>query len=146
VSYQFPSSGPFGEREQRVGEPVDARNAGERVVDRRRQRADRDLDYLCDAKLAILSERAVTADANSAIDRGLDRAGVVRRDDCCERLAAEHELAWAEPQHDQCARRVRRRDQRAVIDVLQVTALRARNDRAGLGPTQNRGVDVLNHS
>ncbi len=85
--------GPLSERQQRVGEPVDARNAGERVVDRGRQRADRDLNNLRDSELAILGERAVTADVNPAIDRGFERAGLVRRDNCCERLAAEHELA-----------------------------------------------------
>lgn len=98
---------PLGQREQRIGEPVDAGNAGERVVDRGRKRADRDLDNLRDAELAILGERAVTADMNSTINRCLERADVVRGDDCRERLAAQHELAWAEPQHDQCVRRAR---------------------------------------
>ena len=75
MSYQFPSSGGRSASvEQRVGEPVDARNAGERIVDRGRQRADRDLDDLRDAELAILGERAVAADVNSSINRGFERA------------------------------------------------------------------------
>ena len=73
-----------------------------------------------------------TTDVNSTINRGLQRADVVRWDDCCKRLAAEHELTRAEPQHDQYVRRARGPNQRAVIDVLQVSALRARHDRAGL--------------
>ncbi len=77
---------------------------------------------------------------NSTIDRGLEPAGVIGRDDGRERLAAQHELARAEPQHDQRVRRARGRDQRAVIDVLQVSALRARHDRAGLSLAQNCGV------
>jgi hypothetical protein len=48
-----------------------------------------------------------------------------RRDKDRERLAAEDELAWPELQHDQCIRRARGRDQRTVIDVSQVAALRA---------------------
>ncbi len=42
----------LGQRKQRVGEPVNAGNAGERIVDRGRQRADRDLNDLRDPKLA----------------------------------------------------------------------------------------------
>ena len=45
--------GSLGEREQRVGEPVDARDAGERVVDRGRQSANRDLDDLRDSSPAL---------------------------------------------------------------------------------------------
>src|ERR1019366_2526434 len=107
-------------------QPVDARNAGVGIVDRGRQRADRNLDDLSDAELAILRERAVTTDVNSTINRCLKLADFFRWDDCCERLTTQHELAWAELQHDQCVRCVRSRDQRAVIDMLQVSALRAR--------------------
>jgi len=78
-------------------EPVDARNAGERVVDRRRQRAYRDFNDLRDTELAILGERAVTADVNSTINRGFKRAGVLRWDDCSRRLTAEHELRIINP-------------------------------------------------
>jgi hypothetical protein len=92
--------GPLGQREQCVGEPVNARNAGERIVDRGPKRANGDLNDLCDAELAILGQRSVTADANSTINGGLESANVFRWDDCCERLAAEHELARAEFQHD----------------------------------------------
>jgi hypothetical protein len=70
--------GPLGQRQQRVGEPVDTRDASVRVVDRGRQRADRDLNDLRDAELAILGERAVTADVNPKVNRGLDRANVAR--------------------------------------------------------------------
>jgi hypothetical protein len=99
VSYQFPSSGgPLGEREQGVGEPVDTLHAGVGIVDRGRQRADRDLDNLRDAKLAILREGAVTADVNSMIERAFESIGVLCRDDCCQWLAAEQELARAESQ------------------------------------------------
>jgi hypothetical protein len=69
---------PLGERQQRVGEPVDASNAGVRIVDRGRQRADPDLNHLRDAELAILSKRAVTADVYSPIDRSLYGQSVYR--------------------------------------------------------------------
>jgi K+-transporting ATPase ATPase C chain len=59
--------GPLGQREQCVGKPVNAGNAGEGIVDRGRQRANRDLNHLRDAKLAVLGERAVTPDANSSV-------------------------------------------------------------------------------
>ena len=82
----------------------------------------------------------MTADAISTINRGLQRADAVRWDDCCEWLAAKHELAWAKPQHDQCVFRACGRDQGDVIDVLQVSALRARYNRAGLSLAGNRGI------
>ena len=132
--------GPLGQREQRVGEPVDTRHASERIVDRGRQRADGDLNHLRDAELAILGQGVVPADVNSTINRGLERADTFCWDNCCERFAAEHELAGAEPQHDQCVGRARGRDQRAVIDMLQVSALGAGHDGAGFGLAQNRGV------
>src|ERR1700691_5526957 len=87
--------GTLGQREQRVSEPVDAGNAGERVVYRGRQSADRDLNDLGNAELTILGERAVTTDVNSASNRCFERADLVRWDDCCERFAAEHELGRA---------------------------------------------------
>jgi hypothetical protein len=62
-----------------------------RVVDRRR--ADRDLHGLRDIpnSLSWVSV-AVTANVNSPINRGFEFAALIRLDDCCERLAVEHEL------------------------------------------------------
>ena len=133
----FHRAGALGEREQRIGRPVDARNAGKRVVDRGRQRADRDLDHLRDTELAVLGERTVTADANAMIDC-CQHMGLVGRDDDRERLSARHELARAEPKHDQCIRGACRCDQCDVIDVLQVAALGTQQDRARLGLAQTR--------
>jgi len=82
----------------------------------------------------------MTADVNPTVNRRLERTVLVRWDDCCERLAAEYELAWAKPQHNQCVRRVCGRDQRTVINVLQIPALRARHGRTGIGLAQNRVV------
>jgi hypothetical protein len=45
-----------------VSQPVDAVERGERVIDCRRQRADRHLDELVDGKAEILGERAIGAD------------------------------------------------------------------------------------
>jgi hypothetical protein len=61
--------GAFGQSEQRVGEPVNAGNACKRVINRGRQRTYGDLDDLCDAELAILRKRAVSADYDAMINR-----------------------------------------------------------------------------
>src|ERR1700735_2478398 len=91
---------PLGQCEQGVGEPVDTRNAGERIVDCGRQRADRDLNDLRNAELNILSKRAMAPDVNSTINRGFKRTNVLRWDDRCEWLAPEHELTGPKSQHN----------------------------------------------
>lgn len=131
---------PLGRREQGVGEPVDTRHAGVGIVDRGRQRADRDFNDLCNAELTILSECAMATDVDSAMDRRLGRVSAARRNNCGERLAAQQELSRAEPQHVPCIRRVRGGDQRTVINVLQVSTLSARHNRAGFRLAQNRGI------
>lgn len=50
----------------------------------------------------------------------------------------EHELARTEFEHDQCVRRMPCRDQRTMIDMLQVSALLARHCRAGISLAQDR--------
>src|SRR5713226_6638795 len=62
---------PLSQREQRVGEPVDARNARERIVDRRRQRTDSDLHDLRASELGILCKRTVTPDVVSVSECNL---------------------------------------------------------------------------
>jgi hypothetical protein len=63
----------LGENQQSVGEPIDVRHPGERVVDRGAKRAKRD------SELGVLCERTVAADGDVAIHRQLQRARSRRR-------------------------------------------------------------------
>jgi len=80
----------------------------------------------------ILGERAMTADVNSTINRGLERADAVRRDDRCERLSVKARTGPGGTSVRQCVRRECGRDQRAVVNMLQKSALSTRHDGAGL--------------
>ena len=106
----------FSESEERLSEPVHRGNACKSIVDCRRERPDCDLHHLRDAKLAILGKGAVPADLNSLIYRHLNRAALLRRDNCRQRLAAKHEMARTESEHDHSVRSMCCRDQRAMVD------------------------------
>ncbi len=76
-----------------VTEPVDARQRGEGVIDRRRQRADRDLNELIDGKGEILRERSVRARGVCAAERSRDAWRRVGGPDVRQRLALDDEVA-----------------------------------------------------
>ncbi len=82
----------------------------------------------------------MTAYVSATLDRRFQPLGSAARDEGRKRFPAENELSRAEPEHDQGIGRARSRDQRHVIDVLQVSAPGAQYGRACVGLALNRGV------
>ena len=85
---------------QALAQPVDAGERGERVVDRRRQRPDRDLDQLVDRERQILDQRPVGARDMRAAQRARDRPRRVRRPHGRDRMAGDDEVPGPVQQPD----------------------------------------------
>ena len=64
----------LSQHEQRIGEPVDASDSCERVIDRRAKRADRYFDDLGDSELGVLCQRTMPPYINVPVDCGLHYA------------------------------------------------------------------------
>ena len=77
-------------------QPIDASHARERVVDRRGECADRDLDDLHNAEFAVLIQTVVSADPHMVLDRFFESCEAVGRPDTCEWLAAQYKLCRSE--------------------------------------------------
>ena len=83
--------------EERIAQPVDARDPGERVIDRRAERTQRDLDDLRDSELWVLAQQPVASEPDVLLD--VDGSGgrvAVGLPDARQPLAAEDELSGPE--------------------------------------------------
>src|SRR6185295_1491660 len=106
---------------QTVSEPVDAIERGERIVDGRRDRPDRNLNELVDREAEILRQGPAGPDDVGAIQRLRDRRGGIDGPDPCEGLALNQEMAGTMEQLDRCLRGGRDLHQLLVPNALQET-------------------------
>ena len=73
-----------------IRHPIDAAHARERVVDRRGECADRDLDDLRDAEFAVLLQNAVSSDPHVSLDQCFEVGEAVGRPNTREWLAPQY--------------------------------------------------------
>ncbi len=95
---------------------------GERVVHRRRQRPNRDLDQLVDREREVLGERAIGAGEMGPIEALRDGRPRVRRPDRRQRESFDDEMARPVEQPDDRICLGRDRDQIVVLDELEIAA------------------------
>ena len=117
----------IGYDEQGIRHPVDARHARERVVNRRRECSDRDLDDLRDAEFAVLLQNAVSPEPHVSLDQCFEVGEAVGRPDTGEWLASQYELSGPVKEVNYGVRPHGRIHQSRTVDLLNVTAMLARD-------------------
>ena len=118
---------PAGYLAQAVTDPVDAGQRGEGVINRRGQRADRDLGQLVDAERDVLGEGPVRPGDVRAGQVLRHPLGGISRPDRRVGVALHQKVARPAAQMDHHATLAGQPDQQPVLDVLQVAAARRRD-------------------